>query len=140
MVLAVVLKDLKGFKCFKTNCCFLSRETLKFVQSMLKIHAVRLSAMIRYSLIIITKLLQLSVSKVMIFFWLLLLKFNFDLQYSNKILSRQIHNVRVVQSLDLESPALGMAQSIRVVLFIFILTRNPPYSELLLRFTFSTYF
>ena len=57
-----------------------------------------------------------------------------------KILSRQIHNVRVVQSLDLESPALRMAQIIRVVLFIFIWTWNPPYTELLLRFTFSTYF
>ena len=38
----------------------------------------------------------------------------------NKILLKQIQNVRVVQSLDLETPALRMAHSIRVVLFIFI--------------------
>ena len=53
---------------------------------------------------------------------------------------KQIHNVRVVQSLDLESPALRMAQIIRVVLFIFIWTWNPPYTELLLRFIFFQHF
>ena len=59
------------------------------------------------------------------------------LQNSNQILSKQIQTVRVVQSLDSEPPTLWIAQSIRVVLFIFIWIWNPPYTELLQRLTFN---
>ena len=69
-------------------------------------------------------LVQLMVSKSYI--WASFVEIQCNFLICNKILLKQIQNVRVVQSFDLETPALRMAHSIRVVLFIFIWIWNPP--------------
>ena len=79
-------------------------------------------------------LVQLMVSKSYI--WASFVEIQCNFLICNKILLKQIPNVRVVQSFDLETPALRMAHSIRVVLFIFIWRWNPPCTELLLKVYF----